>query len=146
MNNKKDYSNKISRSLPLSFCFISKIPLFELYEKLLIELYDSYMSKSNFTMEFYLSLIFHYFTYNVTLLNEIAISHNGKLIRYRNYSEIGITIPNFTFKVLLKHIDPEYIIILIQLILLERRIIFVKKDCSINAIIIESLFQLICPL
>lgn len=110
-------------------------------------MYNSYIEKKNqFNIEFYVSLIFNYFVHNVDARNEVAIYYKGELVRYRNYREIGITLPNFTFKELFKSIVPEHIITLIKLILLERKLILIKSDCSKNAIIIESLFQLICPL
>ena len=130
----------------MSFCLISKIPLFELHQKWLIEIYNSYTKKNCYPIEFYLSLIFNYFICDVDSLNEVLISSKDQLLRYRNYNEIGITIPNFTFQILMENIDPEQIMLLIRLILLERKIIFVKSDCNNNAMIIESLLQLICPL
>jgi len=109
-------------------------------------------TKPEYTIEFYLSLLFHYLAYNIDLQNEIAIVYKEKgllnkgLLRYRNYSEIGITLPNFTFQTLLESIEPIHIIYLIKLILLERKLIFIRTNCSDNAIIIESLLQLISPL
>jgi len=82
-------------------------------------------------------------------MNEIAIVSKldkEEIMRYRNYSEIGITLPNFTFQTLFEAIEPNYILYLIKLILLERRLIFIRTDCSNNTIIIESLLQLIYPL
>jgi hypothetical protein len=137
-------ANKYS---PFSFCFISQLPFFELHKKWLLEMYEAFIGNTNsYNIEFYISLIFNYFMHNVDSRNEIAISFTDRLIRYRNYREIGITLPNFTFKALFKSIAPENIMVLIKLILLERKLILIKTDCSKNALIIESLFQLINPL
>lgn len=133
--------------LPCAFCFISQLPFFELHKKWLREMHESFAENAGeHSVEFYVSLIFNYFVHNVDSRNEVAIAHKGRLVRYRNYREIGITLPNFTFKALLKSISPEHILALIKLILLERKLILVRSDCSKNALIIESLFQLINPL
>jgi len=110
-------------------------------------MYDSFIGNTSaYNIEFYVSLIFNYFMHNVDSRNEIAISYKNRLVRYRNYREIGITLPNFTFKALFKSITPDNIMSLIKLILLERKLIVIKTDCSKNALIIESLLQLISPL
>lgn len=144
---------------PLCFCLISRLPLFDLHKKWLTEVYKDYVFKlygsaeerkeSDYTLEFYVSLLFHYLGYNASQMDEVAVvsrEERKEIMRYRNYSEIGITMPNFTFQVLLETIEPSYIVYLIRLILLERRLIFIKNDCADNTIIIESLLQLICPL
>ncbi len=166
----------VTTLVPTSFCLISQLPLFDLHKfvftpqfadrKWLVEIYKAYFARSEektktagteparleYTMEFYLSLLFHYLSYNIDLQNEIVIMYKDRsssakgLLRYRNYSEIGITLPNFTFQSLLESIEPIHIIYLMKLILLERKIIFVRTDCNDNAVLIESILQLINPL
>lgn len=141
-----------------ALCLISQLPLFELHKKWLLQLYEIYTLNitnclfPNYNIEFYISLIFHYLPYSIDMQNEVSIVYKDskanikELMRYRNYNEIGINLPNFTFQKLLETIEPIHIIYLVKLILLERNIIFVRTNCSDNTIIIESLLQLICPL
>ena len=175
MKNDPKTKREITVLVPYSFCLISQLPLFDLHKKWLVEIYKAYFARLNlkgleekkgsdkkpsqkpqqaeeYTVEFYLSLLFHYLSYNIDKQNEVAIVYTDRtsphkgLLRYRNYSENGITLPNFTFQTLLESIEPIHIIYLIKLILLERKLIFIRNECNENAIIIESLLQLISPL
>lgn len=145
--------------VPSSFCLISRLPLFELHKQWLVEVYTACTCRkrkgetnAEYTLEFFVSLLFHYFAYRVNAKNEVALVYEDRskklqeLMRYRNYSEIGITLPNFTFQLLFEKIEPVCILHLIKVILLERKLIFIESDCANNAIITESLLQLICPL
>ena len=133
---------------------ISRLPLFELHKKWLAEVYNAYSTKAKneYSIEFYISLLFHCLVYKVEAKNEVALVYKDRLnklqelMRYRNYNEIGITIPNFTFQLLFEKIEPICILNLIRIILLERKLIFIESDCSNNAIITESLLQLVYPL
>eukprot|EP00826_Nyctotherus_ovalis_P066106 TRINITY_DN9749_c0_g1_i2.p1 TRINITY_DN9749_c0_g1~~TRINITY_DN9749_c0_g1_i2.p1 ORF type:complete len:270 (-),score=71.96 TRINITY_DN9749_c0_g1_i2:380-1189(-) len=145
--------------VPSSFCLISRLPLFELHKKWLVEVYTACSFRKlrgetnvEYTLEFFVSLLFHYFAYRVNAKNEVAVVYEDRskklqeLMRYRNYNEIGITLPNFTFQLLFEKIEPICILQLIKIILLERKLIFIESDCANNAIITESLLQLISPL
>jgi len=152
--------------VPMSFCIISQLPLFDLQKKWLIETYESYIvlkAENNkmiknqtpvkkYTMEFYISLLFHHIYYNSEWQNEVEIfykdSHKNRktFARYRNYKQVGFTLPNFTFQPLLESIKPNRILELIKLLLLEKKILLIRDNYSDNAIIIESLIMLLSPL
>lgn len=100
-----------------------------------------------------MSLIFHHFAYNANWLREIKISytshHKEKLkefARYRNFCQIGLSLPLFSSKLLFELIDAGNIMKLLSHILLERNILLIRTEYKDNAIYIESLLQLIAPL
>ena len=138
---------------------ISQIPVFELQKKWLLAVYDAYFhfsteqksssnKQSKFTIEFYISFLFHYLQYNSEWQNEIEIVYKQRetFARYRNYKPTGFTLPNFTLQSLLETMKPNRILQLVTYLLLEKKILLVQKNYSDNAIIIESLLTLLSPL
>ena len=98
-------------------------------------------------MEFYISLIFHHLTLNSDLKSEICYTvQEKKIMRYRNYKENSFYPSNLSYQCLVEKIKPDCILMLVKLLLLEKKIILVRNDHSDNAIIIESLLSLIFPL
>ena len=97
-------------------------------------------------MEFYISLIFHHLTYSSKIQNEIAFvsDKTTPFARYRNCK--GISIPNFSFQPLLESINADYLLLIIRLLLLERKVILIRDNFNNNAIIIEGILMLIYPL
>ena len=65
--------------------------------------------QSIYSMEFYISLVFHHLSYNSELQNEVEvvmmkdIRNREPFIRYRNYKGVGLTLPNFTIQALLEN-------------------------------------------
>lgn len=103
-------------------------------------------------MEFYTFLLFHQFSLNRDLNDEIEVIYTDQrkrqksFLRYRNCKETGITLPNYSFRILLESFKPKELIILIQLLLLERKLILIQSDPNQFAIVIESLLLLLAPL
>ena len=138
-------------AVPTSFCVISKMAIFELQKNWLIRTFFAYRVNSDkeedYTLEFYISLLFHHLYYNSKWQNEVEILNKGKpFATYRNYQSSGLTLPNFTFQLLLETMKPNKILELVQCLLLEKKIILVKSQYSDNAIIIESILSLMFPL
>ena len=65
------------------------------------------------------------------------------ILRYRNIQNFGFQIENSMFELLLKKIQPKKILKLITAILLERKLILIKKDFGDLAIIMDSLLSLL---
>lgn len=68
------------------------------------------------------------------------------MIGYFTSQLSGLTIENFSFDVLFKNIKPSRLIILIEAMLLEKKIVLVHQNHGILAVIIECLKSLIRPL
>ncbi len=137
-----------------------------LRRKWLIEVYESHIatttsteggrtlqrSNKKYTVEFYMSLLFHHLYYNSEWQNEVEIfyhdshSHRHTFARYRNYKSSGFTLPNFTFQSLLESVKPNRILELIKYLLLEKKVLLVRDRYADNAVLIESLLSLISPL
>ena len=105
-----------------------------------------------YTLEFYISLLFHHVYYNCQLQNEVELYYRDQhrrrktFVRYRNYSTSGFTLPNFTFEVLLSAIKPNRILELTKFLLLEKKILLIRDHYADNAVLIESLLMLLSPL
>ena len=105
-----------------------------------------------YTMEFYLSLLFHHVYYNSDLQNEVELfyrDHHQRrrtFARYRNYKTTGFTLPNFTFEALLSAIKPNRILDLMKFLLLEKKVLLIRDHYADNAVLIESLLMLLSPL
>eukprot|EP00826_Nyctotherus_ovalis_P005862 TRINITY_DN11337_c0_g1_i3.p1 TRINITY_DN11337_c0_g1~~TRINITY_DN11337_c0_g1_i3.p1 ORF type:complete len:149 (-),score=8.40 TRINITY_DN11337_c0_g1_i3:63-509(-) len=142
----------------MSFCVISQLPVFDLHKKWLIEVYEAYIASKNdsrarkYTLEFYISFLFHHLYYNSKWQNEVQIHYKDKrnnsktFINYRNYKPEGFTLPNFTFQTLLESIQPRQLLELIKCLLLEKKVLLIRDQYSDNAVIIESLLSLLFPL
>lgn len=133
------------------------------FRKWLLEVYKAYLSNLNtiknpskerkkLTVEFYLNLLFHQLNYNSEWQNEVLFftrDQNRKrktLLRYTNYKENGFFVPNLSYKLLLDSIKPNSILLLVKLLLLEKKILLVRSNYADNAIIIECLLSLLYPL
>ena len=116
-------------------------------------------SQNKYSMEFYLSVLFHHLYYNPQFSNEVEVLYSvpqlqgGKqrggrksMFRYRNYKDIGFTLPNFTFQILLERLDPYRIMHIFSVLLLERKLLLIHDNYGENALIIESLIALLSPL
>lgn len=128
----------------ITLCFL-------LFRSLLLALYKAYLKEIKYPIEFYLSLIFYNLSYNSELQNEIEIVYENKsahkrLFKYRNYKEVGLTLPNFTIQTLMENIASSHIMEIVKLLLLERKIVIIGSNCGFNAILIESLLMLLLPL
>ena len=109
-------------------------------------MHSSFIYKEGYPFEFYLSLLFHYLSYNSELQTEVEIISSNSSIRYRNYKLSGLTPPNFTIQPLMRAIKPKQILELTKFLLFEHKIILISDKSSDNAILIESLLMLISPL
>ena len=113
---------------------------------------NKHTANKKYTVEFYISLLFHHIYYNSEWQNEVEIfyrdsrKHRRTFARYRNYKPTGFTLPNFTFQPLLESIKPNRILELTKFLLLEKKILLVRDQYSDNAVIIESLLMLLSPL
>lgn len=144
--------------VPVSFCLVSQLPLFDLQKKWLVKVYEAHTAAKGFakggkyTLEFYISLLFHHVYYNSEWNNEVQVYYRDSFkrkrnfIRYRNYRSVGFTLPNFTFQALLETMKPNRVLELVKYLLLEKKILLVQRNYSENALIIESLIALLSPL
>jgi hypothetical protein len=145
--------------VPMAFCVISQLPIFDFQRNWLIKVYESFifppellrhstkLQEKKWSLEFYISLLFHHLYYNSEWKNEVLISYNNhRLSSYRNCRTTGLTLPNFTFHTLMTTMKPNRILELIQYLLLEKKILLVQSQYSNNAIITESLLSLLYPL
>lgn len=112
-------------------------------------MYTSHVSRtSGYSLEFYLSLVFHHLSYSADLQNEVEViaENRAPFVRYRNYKAVGLTLPNFTVQGLMENVAPKQIIEIVKLLLLEKKIIIVRDNCGDNALLIESILMLLSPL
>lgn len=102
-----------------------------------------------YSAEFYVSLLFHHLSYSAELRNEVevlSLKTRETFIRYRNYKGVGLTLPNFTAQALLSNVRPRQIVEMLRFLLFERKVIFIRDNCSDSALIIETLLMLLAPL
>lgn len=95
--------------------------------------------------------MFHHFTYNSNWQREVRVTwteHGPKseFARYRNFSSMGLSFPQFSFRPLFELIEPRQVIQLVTHLLLEHKVLLVRSKYQDNAILIESLLQLLAPL
>jgi len=122
-------------------------------------MYDIYKSSTNFeginevtskdelTMELLLSLVFHYFHFSNQINSEIRFNNSEQLIfKYRNHTDYGFVLQNFSFELLLKRISPANILRIVCALLLERKVALLFQNYQQNAVIMESIISLISPL
>ena len=114
-------------------------------------IYDKLLS-SPYKLEFMISMLFHHLWFNSSYENEIQIIFRdinlqiSPFIRYRNQMDYGFTLGNFSFEFLLSKIKPCYIIQIFAALVLERKVLLINNNYGENAVIIESLIALLCPL
>ena len=138
---------------PSVLMIISKYPLFSLHEDWLENVYLSITKQSVYTVEFYISLLFHSLTFKPNMRNLIEVGHLDfahykfiPLLSYSNFNETGITLSNQPFRKLFERIKANHIFKLLTLLLLERKILLIQNDDNDSAIIIECLTSLMSPL
>jgi hypothetical protein len=156
-------------SIPKAFCIVSSLPLFELhkyspgstYRHFLMKLYNIYKQKGmieakpgrqQLSIEFMLSLLFSHIYFSSKVNSEVQLVHSGNdfewesLLRYRNYKDYGFVLQNFSFELLVKRISPLNILRIVCALLLERKVILLFHNYQQNAVIMESIISLLCPL
>lgn len=141
--------NKEGLVYPTCFCLISYLPIFDIQKVILGEMYSSMTFNKEYSPEFYISLMLHHLVYNSELQNEVLVTSDNYLLsffRYRNYKSVGLTLPNFTFQLLMETIELKEILDLVRFLLFEKKVILIRDDCNENAILIESLLMLLSPL
>ena len=67
------------------------------------------------------------------------------LFKYRNTKPYGFSLENYRFEILLQTLKPEKIIQLFTALLLERKVVLIKKDIGDIALIMHSLISLLNP-
>jgi len=138
---------------PVSLLLISQHPFFTLQKDCLTKILAAAKKDNIYTVEFYISLLFHHLTFNPKLRNYVEVESfdlleekSRTLLKYHNCKGDCLSLSNHPTKEMLKLIDIKNLFKLISLMLLERKIVFVKKDDRDLAIIIEWLLSLIYPL
>jgi hypothetical protein len=136
-----------------SLLLISQYPFFALQKDCLTKILAAVKNGNTYTVEFYISLLFHHLTFNPKLKNYVEVGSfdllEGKsrtLFRYHNCEEDCLSLSNHPTKQMLELINLNNLFKLLSLILLEKKIVFVKKDNRDLAVIIEWLLSLIFPL
>lgn len=86
------------------------------------------------------------FSKNQEQMQSKMVLTKQQMVSYFNSHLAGLTIDNFEFDVLFKNIKLNRLIILIEAMLLEKKIILVHQNHGVLAVIIESLKSLIKPL
>jgi hypothetical protein len=102
-------------------------------------------------MEFYVSLAFHHLYYNSELHNDIELCFTKpkpiQFLRFRNSKDDPFSPPNHSFRCLLSgNMTSECIIKLLQLMLLEKKMIIISENYGESALMIEALLSLIRPM
>jgi hypothetical protein len=111
-------------------------------------------------IELYVTLFFNHLYYCDELDKDIEVEekirkHKKKkrvedeslsYFRYRNTKSYGFTLENYSFELLLQSLKPERILFLITALLLERKVVLIKKEFGDIALIMESLVSLLNPL
>ena len=110
------------------------------------------MGSSEYTVEFFISILFHHFSYNRNWRRGIKIIYGKskrKLKEFGHYWNFGLNdcfFPIVSFKLLLESLEANHLTMLLTHLLLEHRIILLRTEYKDNAILIESLLQLLLPL
>ncbi len=140
---------------PVCMCIISQQQVFSLHKRWLSEIYAALCPgkhRGTYTAEFYISLLFHHLSFSPDLRCEARITRyerTGKhqaFLRYENFPELGLTVPNQPFRPLIERVNPRNILELLKLLLLERKVILVQREDRDIALVIEALLSLLYPL
>lgn len=103
-------------------------------------------------MELLLSLVFHHFHFSNLVNSEIRLciceeeSNEQVIFKYRNHTDHGFSLQNFSFELLLKRISPGNILRIVCALLLERKVALLFQNYQQNAVIMESIACLLSPL
>jgi hypothetical protein len=111
-------------------------------------------------IELYITLFFNHLYYCEDLDKDIEVEEKIRrqkrrkhveedslsYFRYRNTKSYGFTLENYSFELLLQSLKPERILFLITALLLERKVVLIKKEFGDIAVIMESLVSLLNPL
>ncbi len=106
-------------------------------------------SGPTYSMEFYLSLIFSISTCSFRDSVALVSHRKGRVqtfLRIGNYSSGDMSVPQVPLHALLLAVPAEGVLKLATLLLMERKVIIVRKNPETNAILIECLLQLLSPL
>lgn len=103
-------------------------------------------------MEFMISLVFNHLSFNSNSNSEIQLLYSDPnfnwqtMLRYRNHKDYGFFLQNFSFELLVKRVSSENILRIVSALLLERKVILLFHNYQQNAVIMESIISLLCPL
>jgi DENN (AEX-3) domain len=104
-------------------------------------------SNEKYTVEFYLSVIFHHLFLSLDDSVGVIISSNKiPFINYRNGMNAPMSIQNISYGLLLQKISINNLIELIKLMLLERKLIVVSDNYGDIGHIIECILCLMQPI
>lgn len=104
------------------------------------------------SIEFMLSLAFSHLVFSRRLNCEVQVVYSDTafawkpLLRYRNHRDYGFVLQNFSFELLVKKISPANILRIVCALLLERKVLLLFDNYQQNAVIMESIISLLCPL
>eukprot|EP00826_Nyctotherus_ovalis_P065127 TRINITY_DN9568_c0_g1_i1.p2 TRINITY_DN9568_c0_g1~~TRINITY_DN9568_c0_g1_i1.p2 ORF type:complete len:179 (-),score=45.84 TRINITY_DN9568_c0_g1_i1:306-842(-) len=153
---KKHYATALSfndSGLPASLLLISQYPFFTLQKDCLGRILAAARKDDAYTIEFYLSLLFHHLMFNPKLKNLIEVGSFGLLedkpqilFKYSNCKEDCFSLSNHPVKDMCGLISQENLFKLLSLILLERKVVLIKDDDRDIAVAIEWLLSLTFPL
>lgn len=130
---------------------MSSIPVFDFQKAILTAMHAAYTGKERtlrYSLEFYISLIFHHLVCSPSLQSEVALvsDKTAPFARYCNYRAAGLAAPNFSFQSLVESVRADHLVNIVKLLLLEKKVLLVRDSCSENAVIIEAILTLMFPL
>jgi len=114
--------------------------MYDLQSNFLIKLYQLFVQRisiekgatDKYSIEFYLSMLFNHISIIPELHTEVEISFakakSQQFIRYRNISEGPFTLPNYTYKYIFQRISKENILLLYNIVLLDRKLILISDQ------------------
>ena len=84
---------------------------------------------------------------DASVKNLLEYKESGNSVCFEDKSNIqnsqSFCPPNISFKQLLKLISPKNIVQIINCLIMEKKLILISKDIGINAMLIESLLELL---
>lgn len=145
--------NGISRLIPYAFCIVSSVAIYECHKCILFKFCDIFMqllkgkNTEQYSLEFYMSLLCCTLNFNTHETGGIKIMLDKQpFIEYCHPSPRPLTETNVSFELLFKCVPAKQIMELINLLLLERKIILVWENYGQLGLIIEPLLLLLAPL
>lgn len=139
--------------VPYALCLISETPIYDVH-KILLKKLGSLVSdritgvcNEKYTVEFYLSVIFHHLFLSLDdSIGVIITSNKTPFISYRNGMNAPMSIHNVCNGLLLQRISISNLFELIKIILLERKLIVVSDNYGDIGHIIECILCLMQPI
>ena len=137
--------------IPTSLLVVSRYTIFTPQRNWLEQIINAAKKTSktdSHSIEFYISLLFHYLTYNPMQNNYVEIykTEHEQIFNYSNSKENYCSISNLPFKDLLMKITPNNIFKLLSPLLLERMIVLLQDTDNDLAIMLACLLSLMTPL